>query len=225
MAHAWMDHAAAWWAWERVYDLVQNDKPAAWHMIQVMVAYAPDYGSLGSVAAGPVEDLMGGKYLKLMREEAQSNPRFRICLGMTNGLPEELEPFAEKRNKLEVLPPSQSIEATPDEIKLMVAYFHHSDTGWASLLFSELNHNKPDEALFMIRLLLDQAEKYSPQLTEEVFSAVDSFIHVNFGAYQQELKALAMERESLRQWFLRKTWPPINDSEGWAAFLDGLRTA
>src|SRR5688572_18351005 len=112
VAHAWMEHAAAWWAWERVH--VELDGPARWRMVQVMVAYAPDYGVLGYVAAGPVEDLMGGQFVKLMRLEAENNPRFRICLGMTHGLPEELEPFADRRPEQEVLPPGLPLEVTQD---------------------------------------------------------------------------------------------------------------
>jgi len=61
-----------------------------------------------NVAAGPVEDLMSGEFVTLMRQEAEDNPRFRIYLGMTNDLAEELEPFADRRPEPEVLPPGQT---------------------------------------------------------------------------------------------------------------------
>jgi hypothetical protein len=191
-------------------------------MIQVMVAYAPDDALLGYVAAGPVEDLMGGKFLQLMREEAQANPRFRIALGMTNRLHNELEPFADRDREGKRLPPVQPLALTPDEIELMTAYFHLGDTSWASSLFSELNRGNPAEALFMLQLLLDHVER-TPHLREEVFvHAVNPFIHVNFATYKSELKALAVSNKALREWFLESKRPWTSDLKGWVAFVREL---
>jgi hypothetical protein len=193
-------------------------------MIQVMVAYAPDSGTLGSVAAGPVEDMMGGEYLMLMQREAESSPRFRIALGMTNGLPKELEPFADRISDFEVLPPIQPIAVTPEEIELMTAYFHLSDIGWADLLFGELNRDNPTEAWFMLQLLLDKAEKI-PDLLEDVFvHAVSQFISANFTAYRSELTALAMGNEALRERFMKTKHPWTADSEGWASMIRELNS-
>src|SRR3989442_8297556 len=175
IVHAWMEYAGAWWAWEQLDEMIQHDRPRAWRMVQVMVVYAPDQGLLGSVAAGPVENLFGLK--SLMLQEAAKNPRFRICLGMTNGLPEELEPFAERETRLNEVQTTGAIKATPEEIGLMVAWFHHSDTSWASMLLDELNRERPDDAMFVLRLLLASADKYYPHLRETVFlHAFDTFV-------------------------------------------------
>lgn len=101
----WLRHQRGFWAWERMHDLVCDDPHSAWRMVQVMVSYAPDIGTLGHVAAGPVEDLMGGEFLPLIQREAETNPRFRVALAMTNGLARELEPFAERKADFEELPP------------------------------------------------------------------------------------------------------------------------
>src|SRR5215468_3869402 len=99
IVHAWMENAGTSWAWERLHGMIASD---LWRLVQLMVAYAPDEGLLGSVAAGPVEDLMVGESMKpLMRREAEMNPRFRICLGMTNGMPKELEAFEDRETRLE----------------------------------------------------------------------------------------------------------------------------
>jgi hypothetical protein len=119
----WLYNHRAFWAWERMYELVSEDPHRAWRMVQVMIAYAPDRGTLGVVAAGPVEDLMGGEFLALMRHEAETSPRFRIALGMTYGLAKELEPFAERTADFEKLPPIQPLPVTAGEIELMTAIF------------------------------------------------------------------------------------------------------
>lgn len=213
MVLSWLDNHRAFWAWERMYELVSDDPPRAWRMIQVMVAYAPDRGTLGYVAAGPVEDMMGGDFLMRMREEAEINPRLRIALGMTNGLPKELEPFAEQGAEGEKLPPILPIAVTPEEVELMTAYFHQRDISWTDSFFGDLNRYNPTEALFMLQMLLDKA-KNIPDLLEDVFvHAVNPFVHTNFTAYRPELTALAMHNEALRQWFTTKyRWPPRGKS-------------
>jgi len=216
-----MENAGAWWAWERLHEMIEHDRQLAWRMVQVMVAYAPDQGLLASVAAGPVEDLFGLK--QLMRQEAEINPRFRICLGMTNGLPEELEPFADRETRLEAVPTMNTSEATPEEIALMVAWFHHSDTSWAPMLLDELNRGRPDDALFVLRLLLASGDEY-PHLREKVFLEVfNTFVQLNFAMYRDELKALARQHDDLRRWCLDMKRGPADDSESWATFLHDLR--
>jgi hypothetical protein len=220
----WLYNSRAFWAWERLYKFVSEDPHRAWRMVQVMIAYAPDKDILGVVAAGPVEDLMGGEFLPLMRQEAEANPRFRIALGMTYGLAKELEPFAERTADFEKLPPIQPLALTPEEIELMTAYFHQSDTIWAHSLFDELNRYNPPEALAMIQMLLDKAEK-NPDLLEDVFvHAVNSFVNANFRAYRSELTTMAMQHEPLRQYFMDTNYPWTNDSEGWASMIRDLNS-
>jgi hypothetical protein len=218
----WVYHHRSFWAWERMDELLREDAHRAWRMVQVMIAYAPDSGTLGYVAAGPVENLMGGEFIPLMREEAENSPRFRIALGMTNGLAKELEPFAERTADFEELPPVQPISVTAEEIALMVAYFHNGDTCWAASLFSQLKHHNAAEAFFMLQMLLDKAEK-NPELLNDVFvHAVDPFIAINFSGYKSDLTAIAMRNEALRQYFIDTKYPRTNDSEGWADMIRDL---
>ena len=116
----WQANRSVSWAWEHMFEMLGHDRNAAWRMVQVMVAYAPSYDVLALVAAGPVEDLFGMK--ELMRDEAEKNARFRICLGFTHGLPPELEPFADRENDMPTLPSASPIDASPEEISLMTAY-------------------------------------------------------------------------------------------------------
>src|SRR5262249_38172665 len=143
-------------------------------------------------------------------------------LGMTNGLAKELEPLAERKSDFEELPPIQPIPVTAEELRLMVAYFHNGDTCWSNRLFDELNHENPREALFMVQMLLDKAEK-TPDLLEEVFvHAVNPFVYVNFTAYRSELTSMAMRHEALRQWFIKTKHPLTSDAEGWASMIRDL---
>jgi hypothetical protein len=207
-----------------MYELVSEDPHRAWRMVQVMIAYSPDVGTLGYVAAGPVEDLMGGEFLPLMRQEAENSPRFRIALGMTNGLAKELEPFAQRTVDFEKLLPIQPLPLTPEEIELMTAYFRQHDTIWAGRLFDELNRYNPPEALFMLQMLLDKASEM-PDLLGKVFGqAVNPFVRANFTAYKSELTAIAMRYEALRQYFITTKYPGTKDSEGWADMIRDLGT-
>jgi len=190
-------------------------------MVQVMVAYAPCLDVLALIAAGPVEDLFG--LTKLMLDEAEKNPRFRICLGMTNGLPPELEPFADRENRIPTLPPARPMDATAEEITLMTAYFHYFDTMWASKYLEELNGKQPDEALFILRLLLGSREY--PHVREEVFrDAFARFVGKNLARYLTELSTLVQEHEDLRQWCVNRKSSPVHvkDIEGWTAFVHDI---
>src|SRR5262245_25065265 len=191
----WQENKSVWWASERIFDMLQHDRTAAWRMVQVMVAYAPSPAVLALVAAGPIEDLFGLK--QLMRDEAEKNARFRICLGSTNGLPPELEPFADREKGTARLPPARPTVATPEEISLMTSYFHYFDTMWASRYLEELNGKQPDDALFILRLLL--ASREFPHVREEVFQdAFSRFVGKHLARYRIELSALVQEHEDLR---------------------------
>src|SRR5262245_20226316 len=81
----WQENRTVFWFSDRMRELEHD---AAWRLVQVMVAYAPSTDVLALIAAGPVEDLFG--LVELMRDEAEKNARFRICLGHTYGLPPQL---------------------------------------------------------------------------------------------------------------------------------------
>src|SRR4051812_7326544 len=48
----WQANKNVWWAFERMFEMLEHDSPAAWRMVQVMVAYAPSRDLLSLVAAG-----------------------------------------------------------------------------------------------------------------------------------------------------------------------------
>jgi hypothetical protein len=220
----WQANKSVWWACERIFEMLEHDRPAAWRMVQVMVAYAASQDLLALVAAGPIEDLFSLK--ELMRDEAEKNARFRICLGSTHGLPPELEPFADRERPITTLPPARPIDATPEEISLMTAYFHHSDTMWASAYLEELNTKQPDEALFILRLLL--ASRECPHVREEIFSdAFSRFAGKNLAKFRSELIALVQEHEDLRQWCVKWKSPPVfvKDDEVWAGFMRDIASS
>ncbi len=169
-------------------------------------------------SAGPIEDLFD--LGELMRDEAEKNARFRICLGSTYGLPPGLEPFADRDEGITSLPAATPMEATHEEISLMTAYFHFFDTMWASAYLNELNEKQPDDALFILRLLLGSREY--PHMREEVFrDAFSRFVGRNLARYRTELSALVQEHEDLRQWCVKRNSPPlfVKDIEGWTAFV------
>jgi len=221
LAHAWLDHFEVFWAWEEMDRLIAQDRPGAVRMVQILVAYAPDEGALGCVAAGPVEELFA---VPFFLEEAKTNPRLRICLGMTNGLPENLVPFADRCSRTDSLPPMTPIDATPEEIRLMVGYFHYYDTFWAANMLEELTRRHPDEALSMLSILLDLT-RHEPHLRREIFShGFELFIELNFGNYRKELKELAHKYDDLRQYFLLMRSCRIDNPADWTEFIRVLGT-
>jgi len=219
----WLENAHLWWACERIFELVRHEPLRAWRMVQIMVAYAPSELVLGRVAAGLVEDLMGDPVKPLMLREAEVNPKFRICLGMAHGVPKDLQPFVDRQTKLADVQ-ANAIEATAEEINLMVAWFAESATSWAPSLLDNLNRANPDEALFILRLLL--ASKESPHVRESVFvRAFHKFVRQNFPNYREDLVALAREHDDLRQWCVQRNNLLTEVVGGWAAFVEDLRSA
>ena len=220
----WRANRSVSWAWERVFEMLEHDRIAAWRLVQVMVVYAPSRDLLSLVAAGPIEDLFALK--DLMRDEAGGNARFRICLGSTNGLSPELEPFADREEGMRTLPPARPVDATPEEISLMTAYFHYSDTMWASAYLEELNAKQPDEALFILRSLL--ASREYPHVREEVFcDAFSHFVGKHLARYRTELSALVQEYEDLREWCVKRKSPAplVKDTDGWTAFIRDIASS
>ena len=221
LVHYWLEHAALWWVWNRLYELVRNDATRAWKVVQVMVAYTPTETILAHVAAGPVEDLMmHASLLPEMLREAETNARFRICLGMAYGLPEELKPFIDRETKIESVP-TNAVEGTAEEISLMVNWFQNAATSWAPRLFEEMSKNEPEDALFILRMLL--ASDKHPHLRETVFDeAFGTFVQKNLATYREHLTALVREHQDLRRWCVGLDRAPTDDEEDWTVFVREL---
>jgi hypothetical protein len=88
LAGAWLDHdrtghKSRSWAWERVSELVQHQPITGWVVVRRLIAGAEGEQQLMSVAAGPLEDLLGGysrPLLNLVEDAARSDPRVMRAL-------------------------------------------------------------------------------------------------------------------------------------------------
>jgi hypothetical protein len=202
LAHVWLCHTSSFSAWEEVHELNFGER---WHLVKVMLAYAPDYTALGSVAAGPVEDLASSDNIALMVEEAKVNARFRVALGGAY-VPQELARFAERPGEHAVLPPPNAVDATPAEIALMTAWFHHDDTFWAAHKFEEWNKNEPEGAFQVLRALLKLTED-APHLRRDVFvHALDAFLRQNGAGYAQQINHLTRQYDALRDYLKKRSF-------------------
>jgi hypothetical protein len=97
VVEAWFVYHKTFWAWERVEDFVRNDPELAWRIVNLLIDAAPSDEVLGSIAAGPLEDLLrehGSQFVDRVEERARQNERFRQCLAgvwMSRGeLPEDI---------------------------------------------------------------------------------------------------------------------------------------
>jgi hypothetical protein len=71
------------WAWEAVHALVREQPEQAWRMILRLVELSPDDRTLASVAAGPLEDLLGlhpYTFIDRVEDRSRSDARFRRCV-------------------------------------------------------------------------------------------------------------------------------------------------
>jgi hypothetical protein len=79
---------ALFWAWQRMQEYVRTDPPKAWQLTLQLIAAAPDNGSLGLVAAGPLEDLLyarGQLFIDELERLASSDPKFLSALRLIAG--------------------------------------------------------------------------------------------------------------------------------------------
>jgi hypothetical protein len=71
------------WAFETVYDLVDDNPEVAWPIIVQSVKECPSDYVLACIAAGPLEGLLcdhGPSFIDRVLAEAGRDPRFRKCL-------------------------------------------------------------------------------------------------------------------------------------------------
>jgi hypothetical protein len=84
----WFDEWAAeppvyGWATKLLDDRIDNVPEVAWELVLDLIDKAPGDEALGWVAAGPLEDLLGGwgpDFIERVEALARSNDRFRRCL-------------------------------------------------------------------------------------------------------------------------------------------------
>jgi len=79
---------ALFWAWQRMKEYVRTDPTKAWQLTLQLIAAAPDSGSLGLVAAGPLEDLLyarGPLFIDELERLASSDPKFVSALRLIAG--------------------------------------------------------------------------------------------------------------------------------------------
>jgi hypothetical protein len=84
--HATADDAL-FWAFDRMKEYVRTDPTKAWQLTLQLIAAAPN-GSLGYVAAGPLEDLLyarGSLFIHELERLASSDPKFLSALRLVAG--------------------------------------------------------------------------------------------------------------------------------------------
>ena len=80
---SWFRHEAAFWAYMKLGDLVTEDPETAWSVILRVVERAGTDDQLGSLGAGPLEDLIrlhGVVFIDRIEERARHDERFRDTL-------------------------------------------------------------------------------------------------------------------------------------------------
>jgi hypothetical protein len=228
LATAWLEHHGSTWAWDDLNDLIQSDPVAAWKIIQVMVAYAPDYATLAAVAAGPVEDLLSvDEDFEPMRREAEASARFRICLSGAYGLPDDLQRYADERSSSDQLPRAGVTPPIPsaDQLTIAVGWFHHSDTHWATTFLDEQIKHHPDDAWRIVRLLLWLSDNLSERRHDVFLFAVEPFVRQHLETHRGQLIDLARGRPELRSWFVATKRPPVENHKLWNDFIVTLSSA
>jgi hypothetical protein len=77
---AWLEGRK--WARKVEWELAAEQK---WEFIKALIAAAPDNAALGSIGAGPLEDLLYGnseQFIERVEREAAVNERFRFSLSV-----------------------------------------------------------------------------------------------------------------------------------------------
>ncbi len=88
LAAAWLDYdrtgkKTRFWAWSRVEDVIRRQPITGWSLVRRLIAGAADPGQLSSVAAGPLEDLLGAHgpvLIDRVEAAAREDPRVMQAL-------------------------------------------------------------------------------------------------------------------------------------------------
>ena len=199
-------------------------------MILLMVAYAPDYGTIAAVAAGPVEDFFHenvDSFGDRILDEAKRNARFRTALRATYlELPAPLEELVERdATETDVPAPNDDVVPTPNELRLMIAWFHHHDTHSATTKVELLLKRDADAAVSFIDILLMLADEKEDVRDDVFLFAVEPLLRSHFHAKRDALLELARKHHSFREWAIAEKRPPIEDAEAWREFVSKISSA
>ncbi len=232
LATEWLSNLTTSWAWDELNGIVGAEPDAAWKLIRAMVACAPEYGILAAIAAGPVEsffDQHGEKYEAAFRTEAEANPRFRACLRATHTEwpPEVAKLLHGNEGRGRALPHPNTLPdgTSAENMSLIISWFHHNTTSWASLFLSELIVKDATKAWDAIRVLLVLAEEDQTGPGDILEGSLRPFLRKNFASHRDAILAEAKRKPRLRSWLLKSKRPMIEDGELWASFVAHLSTA
>jgi hypothetical protein len=93
LAKAWIEHhlhskgavnEATFWAWQRLYELIQSEPEKAWKVIEAIRQANGSDWNLGNLGAGPLEDLLaehGDEFIDRIESLARQDAQFRKLLG------------------------------------------------------------------------------------------------------------------------------------------------
>ena len=90
LAEAYLRHREeVFWAWDEVHRMVETDLSEGWKITLLLLERAESDNEVGSIAAGPLEDLIdlhGHKALDLIEEECKNNSRLQLALSQVGVL-------------------------------------------------------------------------------------------------------------------------------------------
>lgn len=227
LASEWLTHVVNEAAWDEMSELVDSEPERAWHVIQLLIGAAPDYGVLSAVAAGPLEDLIdqhGDAFMPRIAEKAKTSARLRICLrGVNSDLPPELSAIVEaEAGDVRALPVEAEASATGDDLALIIAWLHHSDTAWSFVFLKEMTVNDAASAWDVLRVLLVFAEE-DPRIQCEVFDeAFEPFMRRHFTDFRDRFVEAGRKSAAFRRWARDRRRPPIDDELAWGPFVSEL---
>lgn len=227
LASDWVTHVVYDAAWDEMSELVDSQPERAWHLIQLLIGAAPDYGVLSAVAAGPVEDLIdrhGDAFMPRIAEKAKTSARLRTCLrGVYSDLPPELSTIVEaEAGDVRALPVEAEASATGEELALIIGWLHHSDTAWSFAFLKEMIVNDAASAWDVLRVLLVYAEP-DRRIQSEVFhEAFEPFMRHHFTDFRDRFVEVGRKSAAFRQWARDRRRPPIDDELAWGLFVSEL---
>jgi hypothetical protein len=230
LATDWVTHLTNEIAWEQMRDVVGSDPERAWRLIRAIVGFAPDYGVLCAVAAGPIEDFIschGESVMPMIAQEAMQNTRFRICLGAAYGdFPADLSARIEAETAdVRDLAIDPAATLSGEDLALVVAWLHQSDTAWSWTFLQDMTENDPAAAWDALRALAIFAEE-DIRIREEVFeSAFEPFIRRHFNAYRELMMELGRTNTAFREWTHDRKQPAAEDAGEWTTFVADLASA